>query len=197
MKLSNIHQQFNTDKGNGHNYIDTYEELFSERREEKLNVLEIGVLLGGSLKLWEHYFENSNIYGIDDFSQQETNEDFGGEPVNAERVKKELSVYDRINFIECNSRDKKVVEEKIGSLNIEFDIIIDDADHKLQCQIDNFVNFMPYLSKNGIYIIEDCQNMREAEYLKQWILDNYDGPDIQIIPLDIENRGDDILMIIR
>lgn len=31
VKLSDIHLNYDTDKGTGHSYIETYDELFSER----------------------------------------------------------------------------------------------------------------------------------------------------------------------
>jgi hypothetical protein len=197
MKLTDIHLNYKTDKGTGHNYIDTYENLFSSIRTQKLNVLEIGVLLGGSLKMWEYYFENSMIYGVDDFSQSDTNSDFGEEYVDAERVKKELFDHTRIKFIECDSRNKNTVDNKIGSLGVEFDIIIDDGEHSIPCQIDNFNNFIPFLKDTGIYIVEDCQSLQEAEYLKEYILNTYDGPNVEIVPLNIKERKDDILLIIK
>lgn len=196
MKLADIHLNYKTDKGTGHNYIDTYDRLFEKLRTKKINFLEIGVLLGGSLKMWEHYFENSEIYGVDDFSQKNTNVDFNEEVVDSDKIKEELSSHKRIKFIECDSRNINSVKENIGSLGIEFDVIIDDGEHSLQCQIDNFNNFIPYLHEDGIYIVEDCESIANAESLKRYILNTYDGPKVEIIPLDIENRPDDILMVI-
>ena len=197
MKLKDIHLNYNTDKGTGHNYLETYDNLFSRIRENKLNVLEIGVLLGGSLKMWEHYFPNSMIYGVDDFSQLDTNSDFGGIKVDPENIRNDLRQHERIQFIEFNSRDYLKVMDKIYPLNVKFDIIIDDADHLFETQIDNFNNFIGYLNTGGIYIIEDCESLERANQIKEYIGIMYSKYDVDIVVLDIENRPDDILMIIK
>jgi len=197
MKLSDIHLDFNTDKGTGHNYIETYENLFSNIRTSKMNVLEIGVLFGGSLKMWEEYFCNSTVYGIEDFSQENSNEDFGGFGVNADEVRADLAKHNRIWLIEGDSRDIEFVKNKVGSLGIEFNIIIDDGDHEVSSQTANFDNFIPYLSRGGIYIIEDVSGMKAAKYLKKYIDKSYDKFKVEIIPLNIKERTDDILMIVR
>lgn len=196
MKLADIHLNYKTDKGVGHNYIETYDNLFGSIRLNKLNVLEIGVLLGGSLKMWEFYFENSMIYGIDDFSQVDTNVDFGNEKVNSEMVKKELFNHKRIEFIECDSRSAQQVQERIASLGVGFDVIIDDGEHSLPCQIDNFNNFFPLLNDGGVYVVEDCA-VYTVEYLKNHCLSQIPDLKIDIVYLDIQRREDDVLMIIR
>ena len=48
-----------------HNYCNKYEKYFPFKRYEKLNILEIGVLDGQSLRVWKEYFFNSNILCID------------------------------------------------------------------------------------------------------------------------------------
>ena len=48
------------------NYFTIYEKLFDKYRNKKITFVEIGVLSGGSLKMWKKYFgERSRIIGID------------------------------------------------------------------------------------------------------------------------------------
>ena len=48
------------------NYFPIYEKLFDKYRDKKITFVEIGVLSGGSLKMWKKYFgEGSRIIGID------------------------------------------------------------------------------------------------------------------------------------
>jgi hypothetical protein len=61
-----------TDKNTCHSYINTYEHLFSSKKNENNNILEIGIgepkenkENGGSIKLWYDYFLNANIYALD------------------------------------------------------------------------------------------------------------------------------------
>ena len=37
-------------------YFDIYKENFSKYKNRKIIILEIGVLNGGSLKMWQNYF---------------------------------------------------------------------------------------------------------------------------------------------
>ena len=201
-KLKDIHLNFQTDKGKGHNYIDTYEKIFSPFQHEEINLMEIGVLLGGSLELWESYFTKAQIYGLDDFSQIHTNSDFGEIDVSHDVVVNKLKKYDRIKFIEpVNARHELTVREKIGSLGVEFDIIIDDGDHDPVSQLEVFDNFIPYLSPEGVYIIEDVCSLENAHHIKNTILQKYTpvgwSPKIEILPFNIQQRPDDILVIIE
>ena len=56
---------FKTDKNTWHSYLDTYEKLFNRFTDKEINLFEIGVLAGESLKLWSKYLPKSMIYGCD------------------------------------------------------------------------------------------------------------------------------------
>ena len=60
------------DKGTAHTYIDEYEKLLGQYRENS-TVLEIGICQGESLKMWDEYFVNANIYGVDTFEGKQGN----------------------------------------------------------------------------------------------------------------------------
>ena len=64
--LDNLAKSYGTDKSSEiHNYCVKYEKYLPFNRYDKLNILEIGVLDGKSLKTWKEYFYRSNILGID------------------------------------------------------------------------------------------------------------------------------------
>ena len=44
-----------SDKGSMHSYIEFYERYFSSKRDS-VRLLEIGMMTGGSLHLWQKYF---------------------------------------------------------------------------------------------------------------------------------------------
>ena len=118
MKLTEIHTKYITDKGTEHNYLEFYEHQFQNIRLEKNNILEIGVLHGGSLKLWNEYFPNSIIYGIENFSTPKSKYadhalvDYGT-PVKEEDVVADLAQYERIHLNVFDSTDKEAIKEKI------------------------------------------------------------------------------------
>jgi len=194
MKLTDIHTQFKTDKGTAHSYIEWYEDIFSERRLEKLNVLEIGVLFGGSLKMWEKYFENSRIYGIEDFSQKDGQWHYQYELVDSNSIMKEINSYERITLFNFDCENVTFIEENFK--NLSFDIILDDANHKLDQQIKNFQNYYPYINDGGIYICEDVQTKEEAEDLKSFILNQYPNKEVYIVELDLMKKSDDRLVAV-
>lgn len=194
MKLTDIHTQFKTDKGTAHSYIDWYEDTFSERRTEQFSVLEIGVLFGGSLKMWEKYFENSQIYGIEDFSQKDGQWHYQYEPVDGDAVMEEINSHERITLFNFDCESPTSIKENLQDLS--FDIILDDANHKLSQQMKNFENYYPYINDGGIYICEDVQTKDEAEDLKSFILNLYPTKEVYIVELDLRKKSDDRLVVV-
>ena len=72
MDLTTLANKYKTDKGTmdyGHGYSVTYEELFKDLVDKPIKLLEIGVcdprFPGASLKMWEEYFLNGEIVGMD------------------------------------------------------------------------------------------------------------------------------------
>ena len=45
-----------------HNYTEIYGDLLRYYKNRKNNILEVGIRQGGSLKMWEEYFQNSTIW---------------------------------------------------------------------------------------------------------------------------------------
>ena len=84
--LTYLANKYNSDKGvNKHNYTALYDMLFSPYREKEINIIEMGLLIGGpehgnnasrttddlpSIKMWLEYFPKARITGVDisDFS---------------------------------------------------------------------------------------------------------------------------------
>lgn len=148
-----LFRHYNSDKGSsfidndkkfirGHNFSPYYDKYFNKYRKEKINILEIGVFSGGSSASFANYFEDSKIFCLD-FNLSNfkfTSKKFKVFHVNVSDIK---SVYD---FLKKNKIQK---EEKY------FDIIIDDASHKLSDQIKTLFFFSKYIKSKGIYVIED------------------------------------------
>lgn len=134
LELIKLHN-CNTDKHSRHSYIQGfYDNYFSSLREKKLNILEIGVKGGGSIKLWKEYFINSKIYGID------TN------------LIKHASYKDAI-LISGDAYDKKIVDQLP-----DLDIVIDDGPHTLESQLKCIEMYFPKLTSTGTIIIEDIRS---------------------------------------
>lgn len=131
-----------TDKAMQHNFLNFYEKYFDVYRNKHINVLEIGIWKGASLKMLEEYFENAIIYGIDikECTQYES-----------ERIKTHIA-----------NQSKRDDLEK--TLNAEFDIIIDDGGHKMDQQQISFGFLFKKIRSSGIYVIEDLHTSLSDGY---------------------------------
>ncbi len=69
MRLSEFYNQLSpkSDKGTEHDYINGYYDAeFTPRKNEYIRIMEIGVLNGESINLWNKYFEDAmEIVGVD------------------------------------------------------------------------------------------------------------------------------------
>lgn len=135
---------YGTDKvSEGHasgklNRLDIYDKYFREFRGKAVNILEIGVLRGSSLKVWKRYFGKGRIYGLDiDPATKQYEED-------------------RI-FIEIGNQADEGVLNRISERAKAFDIIIDDGSHVNKHIIKSFEYLFAKLKNGGIYIIEDLR----------------------------------------
>lgn len=118
-----------------HNYLSKiYDVYLPEYKNKPVNLLEIGVQHGGSLWLWKEYFQQGIIYGID------------VKDVRAEDTK----IINNILFILGDAYSDNIV-----SRLPKFDIIIDDASHRLDHQKYTIESYKKLLKEDGIMIIED------------------------------------------
>lgn len=145
-----------TDKNTWHSYLPVYNKLLHTIKNIAKNVLEVGIgdwseKNGGSLLIWRKYFTNAKIYGIDIL------------PID--RVLDELVEDKKVKlFCETDAYKNKFINENLS--NVKFDLLLDDGPHSLESQ-ENFVElYSPLLSEKGILIVEDVQDMKWIEKLK-------------------------------
>lgn len=142
MKLSEIGDKFQTLKNThitcGKKLLDLYEPFFSPIRDKKeVNILEIGVLGGSSLKTWKEYFMWPCIIGIDI------------DPAAINYAE------DRIQIEIGSQADVSVLEKAVNKVSGGFDIIIDDGSHINEYTLASFNYLWNHLVSGGIYILED------------------------------------------
>lgn len=146
-ELNRIGDQHDTDKAHRyHNYLVWYERFLCVRRNDELNILEMGVGVGASLKTWRDYFPNANIVGFD------------FETDRLQYIEPRVSIFigDQAN------------EADLTRVNIEhgpFDLIIDDAGHEPENQISAHRFWLPKLRSGGLYILEDVVEDSVRAYL--------------------------------
>lgn len=135
--LHEIATSCGTDKGPlGHNYTPYYDMFFAPLRDKYINLLEIGVWEGASLKMWEEYFPNGGITGLDIH---------------------EKSQYDtqRIVTIQKDQSKKEALFSIQDYVSELISIIIDDGSHNAEDQILSFETLFPVLRPGGMYCVED------------------------------------------
>jgi len=164
-----------SDKGDVHSYIPVYEELLQPYRN-CANVLEIGILAGQSIRMWEQYFHSAKVYGVD-ISDKDL------KPMIAEGTHK-ISIF--------NACDPAQVEAHFKG--IKFDVIIEDASHALADQLALYNIFKYYLSPNGIYIVEDVDKIDEVR--PQFLALDQEKVIRVIDRRLVKHRFDDVLIVI-
>lgn len=141
--LHEIGKEHQTDKHDsnhsycGLSYLDVYDKYLSEIRNDRVNILEIGVRDGCSHRMWRDYFPNGTIFGIDI------------DP----RCKQSQS--DRIRVLIGSQSDPEIVSQVAKLAGGQFDVILDDGSHVNSLTIASFNLLYPSLKPGGIYIIED------------------------------------------
>lgn len=180
MELRKIIDNSRTDKDTIHSYLETYEELFKDKRLSSTAILEIGINEGGSIKLWNDYFINAKIFGLDIMNMRYSINDI---KYNYNRINLLLNT-DAYNF-------------DVNVFKFKFDIIIEDGFHLLSNQIITLNKYLPLLKEDGILIIEDVEKIEDVEILKNETPEEYKKY-IEIYDLR-KNKGrfDDILFVIN
>ena len=161
IKLEELFSFYRTDKANyiksekshGHGYAEFYEKHFSNLRDKKLNILEIGSYSGASAAAFVKYFRDINIYCLD---------------IN---LTKFLYKSKKIHPFGIDVSNKKMIEKFLNKINFSeniksFDIIIDDGSHILSDQLKAIDYFFKYLNKDGYYVIEDYRFSEYIPHLK-------------------------------
>lgn len=137
LDLDGIGKINHTDKcSDDHNYLKKYEFFFNKFRNQEINVLELGVLRGSSIRTLSQYFTNAKVIGVD--------------------IDVECTKYANDN-IEIQIRDLSKTEEINQLLKINPSVIIDDASHIWSHQINALNILYPSLKSGGIYIMEDLE----------------------------------------
>jgi trans-aconitate methyltransferase len=116
-------------------YLRHYEALFAEYRAAPINMLEIGIGKGPSLRMWRWFFAHAEITGID------VNPDclqYAGP-----RVTVEIGSQIDPDFLD------RVCARAPPT------IILDDGSHIYEHMIFSFEHLLPKLAPGGIYVVED------------------------------------------
>ena len=136
-----------TDKGpNGHNFTDVYDRFLGAWRHDPIRIFEIGVASGGSLRLWNEYYEKASIFAIDivDSKQYE----------NA-----------RTRTFIASQSDRGQLAKAMAAFGGEFDFMLDDGGHGMAQQQISLGFLFKYVKSGGYYVIEDLHTSLTKKYV--------------------------------
>lgn len=144
--LDQIGLSFGTDKASGgHGFLAEYENYLGQYRESEFILLEIGGYLGGSLKMWEEYFQKAHIVCVDVDSKVRD--------YSSDRISVEIGSAGDPLFLDS-------VVKKYGRPLV----IIDDGSHRWDHQRIALTTLFPHLLPGGYYIEEDIHSSFEPGF---------------------------------
>jgi Methyltransferase domain len=133
------------EEGRGHNYLRTYERHLPRDRHAVRRVLEIGVQRGASIRMWEEYFPNAQIYGLD-------------------IAESALSVTGERIMIRLVDQSDATALEAFATEFGPFDLIVEDGSHVWSHQITSLKTLLKHVAAGGRYIVEDLHTSFSPEF---------------------------------
>lgn len=131
-----------------HDYSEMYSKYLSNLRNNKIVLLEVGILKGTGLAIWSKYFSDIEIYGFDwDLGNINSNLD---NLISLGAFQKNLP-----KLFQYNQLINNEIWFKDNFSDIKFNVIVDDALHTDEAIINTFNEIQPYLSEDFVYFIED------------------------------------------
>jgi len=118
-------------------YFDIYERHLSRFRGQPVHVVEIGVLGGGSLRMWLEYFgEQAHVYGVD----------INPASKQLERERVQIFIGDQADPAFWRSFLERVPR---------IDVVIDDGGHFPDQQAVTLESLLTRISPGGVFVCED------------------------------------------
>jgi hypothetical protein len=149
--LTDMADFFGSDKGSlKHNYTPVYEAYLAKLKSEPINLLEIGVACGASLKMWSRYFPYAKVTGVD--------------------IRPECAAL-------CKgypSIEIKIADATKTPIFGDWDVIVDDGSHISGHIVRAFDKQWPWLKSGGLYFIEDLRCTYHPAYAVPFPVDPAD-----------------------
>jgi hypothetical protein len=127
-------------------YFEIYDRHFSKFRNKEINMLEIGVLHGGSLQMWKEYLgPKAKIFAID--------------------INPECKKFEEENVkIFIGSQSDRAFLQEVKRQMPPVDILLDDGGHTMEQQIVSYEELFDHITPNGVYACEDLHTSYWDEF---------------------------------
>lgn len=149
--LTQLAQEFGSDKWGAHRYTPHYERHFAPFKDREILVLELGIggyarerQGGASLRMWKAFFPRAQVVGVDIQDKS-----FVDGP--------------RITSYQGSQTDRRLMRRIVRRFGPPT-IVVDDGSHRPPHVIKSFGILFPLLADGGLYVIEDIQ----TSYWPQW-----------------------------
>ena len=121
-----------------HDYVPAvYDEYFLDIKETAKTILEVGIKSGSSLLLWNDYFTNARVIGID--------------VVSCKQFDKPENRFKDIFCIVGDAYSPQIVD----MIPYDIDVAIDDGSHMIEDILFFIDNYLPRVKSGGYLIVED------------------------------------------
>jgi hypothetical protein len=120
-----------------HNYLPYYWMHLRDIHRDAKHVLEVGVQTDHSIRMWEEFFPNATIYGLD-----------------IDPACKQFEGGRRKIYI-GDQGDPAFLRDVIAKIGAPLDVVIDDGSHRPEHQLVTFDHLFPAMSSHGVYAVED------------------------------------------
>ena len=197
MSLEELVDNTRTDKNTTHSYLPLYQQLLESKKETAQNVLEIGISLGGSIKLWNQFFPNATVYGVEILSKLEVCQKYLADESQSETLWNDLENNDKIKLLyPSNAYDADFVTTQLVAPGVKFDVILDDGTNSYEDMRRVIELYADLLTDNGVLIIEDIQTQAWLDDLTGVVPDHL-RPFVRTHDLrPNKNRYDDMVFVI-
>jgi hypothetical protein len=165
LKQVSVELNYPSDKDTSHNYLPVYQEEFAQTKNIKM--LELGVCYGGSLILWDGFFIDSEIHGIDNVKH--TDKSIPG-------IMHWGNYQDIFNDFDDNY----------------FDYIVNDSLHYAEDQIEAFDLYYSKVKSGGKFFMEDVPNKEHLEI----ILKHLDKYSVRVWNMNTTSKFQDSIIVV-
>lgn len=164
-RLTQLAQHHGTDKWGRHRYTPIYHSLLPQKTK---SLLELGVASGASILMWLDYFPEATVFGVD---------------------RRLYHSHPRTCLYSFDLSDIKNYEPVLAH---RYNVIIDDASHRVSDQVTALAMLWPCLQPGGYYCIEDVADPASLLLLISHfsipVVHDLRGP---------HNEYDDVLVVLR